>query len=1303
MVGAMLTALLMLAAAGPAQAQIVINEILANNKTIAASPDNPDYFPDYVELYNNSDVPVDLGANGWRIGDSGTNFAFAAGTIIPARSVLTVYCDDDLTVAGVHTGFGLNATEGDTVYLYRNFAVIEFVPLGIQAPDYSVGRVPTGTGSIQLNVPTPGDTNNIAVVLGNPFVLRINEWLATNSAGADRDWFEIYNPDTNAISLSGMVFADRGSSNLVSFLRPTPPNSFIAPFGFVQIFASSKANDADEVDFSLSSTLGDDIWMFASGSLTGVVDHISFAGGQQRNESEGRLPDGGSYQDEAGNNLKLKNLSPGDSNFGSIPEIVINEFLAHVDPPLEDAIELHNPTTTNVSVGGWWLSDNRNNARKYQIPSGTIVPAGGFVVFYEYQFNGPSAVNPFNLNSAHGGEIYLFKANPAGDLLGFRRGVTFDASENGVSFGRWVNSQTNVDIVPMASLTFGTSVTRTNDPGLTNLFRTGLGASNSYPKIGPVVINEIHYHPTNRPGAPLTEDNSLDEFVELRNITEQAVPLFDTNLYSYQGEPYADGRTNTWRVRGGISYNMPLNTTVAASGYLLLVNFDPLTNATQLTAFTNKFDIRGYPDTVGIVGPYKGKLSNGGATLQLYKPDPPQGPPLHDDERGFVPYIHVDLVKYNDKAPWPISTNSIGPDGFGQSLQRIVMSDYGNDPVNWTGANPTPGRANGSNGLVAPLISVDPAPVTTVDGTSASFTVEASGESLHYRWQYNGVQINGATNATLTLESVTASQAGAYRAVVINAAGIAFSADAELQVLDSGTVTNDHTAPTVAFVSPISGSQVSDPGINVRGTATDNVGVAYVELAINDGEFTRVVGTRIWSVDLELNPGLNTLRVRATDLNSNQSAVVTRTITYTTNTVNLVIQGQGTVQGVTSTTPLVIGQNYTIKAKPSPGWVFLRWAGDVSSTEATLTFRMATGLDIIAVFVSNPFGGGVSGTYNGLFYEGAPHGVRTESAGYFTFVLSARGAYTARLNLDGKRYTCRGTLDLAGQGSNLVVRPSPLPPLDIRWQVDVDGGTDTVGGTMATPTWTNSIVGDRATFHVLFNRALHGGRYTFAIPGTPGSTNSPEGDSVGAIQVGSNGQVIMSGALADNTKFTQTTWLSKNGDIPVYANLYRGRGLLLGWINLGPNAPTNRFSGTLSWIKPGGATPGGGGLENRTFYPAGFTNQVSVVGSSYEIPVFNTRMLNVPQGALTFDYGEFEPSLTYVVDLLFGGSVSFTGLDKLSFRVSKFTGQFSGRLTKAGNPAPVLFNGAFLQSTTNAFGFAYGSNHVGRLTIEADR
>jgi hypothetical protein len=363
-----------------AQSQVVINEVLADNSTIAPLPAFRDYFPDYIELYNTTGVPVDLG--GWRIGDSGTNYSFTAGTMIPGNGYLLVFCDDDLTVPGVHTRFGLSATEGEVITLFQGAFARDTVSIGIQAADYSVGRVPDATGGFQLNRPTPA-ASNLPVTLGTPFVLRINEWLATNSAGAGRDWFEIYNPSSNAISLAGLVFAD-SATNAVTFptvLRPTPANSFIAPFGFVQIFASGDDDDADEVDFSLSSSSGDHIWIFASNSLTGVIDHVSFGGGQQRNQSEGRLPDGGSYVDDSGNNLKLRNPSPGDSNFGQIPEIVINEILAHVDPPLEDAIELYNPTTTNVSVGGWWLSDNRDIPMKYQIPAGTIIPSGGYHVF----------------------------------------------------------------------------------------------------------------------------------------------------------------------------------------------------------------------------------------------------------------------------------------------------------------------------------------------------------------------------------------------------------------------------------------------------------------------------------------------------------------------------------------------------------------------------------------------------------------------------------------------------------------------------------------------------------------------------------------------------------------------------------------------------------------------------------------------------------------------------------------------------------------------------------------------------------
>ena len=51
-----------------------------------------------------------------------------------------------------------------------------------------------------------------------------------------------------------------------------------------------------------------------------------------------------------------------------------------------------------------------------------------------------------------------------------------------------------------------------------------------------------------------------------------------------------------------------------------------------------------------ILGPLRGQLANGGDTVALYKPDPPQG--LQHDDAGFVPYILVDQVTFSDTAPY---------------------------------------------------------------------------------------------------------------------------------------------------------------------------------------------------------------------------------------------------------------------------------------------------------------------------------------------------------------------------------------------------------------------------------------------------------------------------------------------------------------------------------------------------------------------------------------------------------------------------------------------------------------------------
>lgn len=84
---------------------------------------------------------------------------------------------------------------------------------------------------------------------------------------------------------------------------------------------------------------------------------------------------------------------------------------------------------------------------------------------------------------------------------------------------------------------------------------------------------------------------------------------------------------------------------------------------------------------------------------------------------------------------------------------------------------------------VAPTISTQPLGQTVVVGAAVTFSVAASGTPpLRYQWQFNQQDVPGATNSTLSLPSVQASQAGTYRVVVTNAAGSTPSNDAALIV-----------------------------------------------------------------------------------------------------------------------------------------------------------------------------------------------------------------------------------------------------------------------------------------------------------------------------------------------------------------------------------------------------------------------------------------------------------------------------------------------------------------------------------------
>ena len=347
--------------------------------------------------------------------------------------------------------------------------------------------------------------------------------------------------------------------------------------------------------------------------------------------------------------------SPGEDDSGMIPNldaVVINEVLAHSHADAADWIELHNTTNAAIDIGGWFLSDSSSDLMKYQIAPGTIIAPDGYIVFYEDQhfknMAAPGSYQTFSL-SENGERLYLSSAE-SGLLTGYRNVEDFGGSETGVSFGRYYKPSTgNYNFVPMSE----------NTPGF----------ANAYPKVGPIVINEIMYNPSWPVGGSYTNDQY--EYVELHNISAEPVTLYDFD------------KVQPWKFSDGIDFIFPEDVpiTIPAGGYLLVVK-DP-------EAFVWR-----YPDVPveKILGPYNGSLNNAGERLELSMPG-------DVDESGLLYYIRVDRVSYSDgshpeNSPdgidhWP----TVRDDNF-VSLSRVSPQNYGNDPDNWAASAPSPGVVN---------------------------------------------------------------------------------------------------------------------------------------------------------------------------------------------------------------------------------------------------------------------------------------------------------------------------------------------------------------------------------------------------------------------------------------------------------------------------------------------------------------------------------------------------------------------------------------------------------------------------------
>ena len=187
-------------------------------------------------------------------------------------------------------------------------------------------------------------------------------------------------------------------------------------------------------------------------------------------------------------------------------------------------------------------------------------------------------------------------------------------------------------------------------------------------------------------------------------------------------------------------------------------------------------------------------------------------------------------------------------------------------------------------------IGTQPAAVVTCLGTNASFTVAATGTGATYQWQYAATcagtftNITGATSATLTLNSVTLANGGAYRVVVGGACGAVTSSCVTLTVNSPVTISAQPT--DVSICLPAASATFS---VTAAGTA-----LAYQWQVSTDGgtTFTNITGATGASYTITpLTAALTGTKYRAVLSGTCTLVLNTNVVTLTVNTpVSIVSQ-----------------------------------------------------------------------------------------------------------------------------------------------------------------------------------------------------------------------------------------------------------------------------------------------------------------------------------------------------------------------------------------------------------------------------
>ena len=277
----------------------------------------------------------------------------------------------------------------------------------------------------------------------------------TDHLGQHDPWVELYNSGASPLSLDGYYLANN-YTNLLQWAFPT--GLTINPGQFIVVWADGQPEQSTPTEwhtsFRLNSSTGSVAISRQVAAALQIVDYLNYSG-LGPDQAYGDFPDGQPFD------RSTLVPTPGANNVPRPVYVKINEWVASnvagpggypdpADGKYDDWFELYNTDLVNpADISGLYLTDTSANPLQFHIPSGTIIPPGGFLLVWA---DNDTTENGTGTN----GDLHVsFNLSKAGEAIGLYAAygtnivqvdyITFGSQTNNVSEGRYPDGSDNIN------------------------------------------------------------------------------------------------------------------------------------------------------------------------------------------------------------------------------------------------------------------------------------------------------------------------------------------------------------------------------------------------------------------------------------------------------------------------------------------------------------------------------------------------------------------------------------------------------------------------------------------------------------------------------------------------------------------------------------------------------------------------------------------------------------------------------------------------------------------------------------------